>query len=262
MTIGGSGVGQHGAVDTPFDRTLAALADVDGWMTDAQARRLWDAAGRVPAAGRILEIGSFRGRSTIVLAAAAADGVEVMAVDPHAGNDRGPQEISGFEAEAAEDHEVFHRNLDAAGVSSRVTHLRERSEEAHALVDGVVDLLYIDGAHRFGPARNDIASWGGRVRDGGTMLIHDSFSSVGVSLAIITSLFWGRRFRYLGRSGSLTEYVAERQPMTAGDRIFNATRQAASLPWFARNVIIKVLIVARLGAIARLLGHRQQTWPY
>ena len=44
--------------------------------------------------GRIVEIGSFRGRSTIVLRRAAAPGVELVAIDPHGGGDRGPQEIS------------------------------------------------------------------------------------------------------------------------------------------------------------------------
>ena len=250
------------SVDATFDATLAAVGRVEGWMTDAQARRLWDAAARVPEGGRIVEIGSFRGRSTIVLATAAAESVAVVAIDPHAGNDRGPQEITGFEQQAAADHDVFHANLDAAGVGAKVTHLREFSEAAHPLVSGDVDLLYIDGAHRFRPARLDIIGWGARVDDGGTMLIHDSFSSVGVTLAIIASLFFGGRFRYLGRSGSLTEYVATPGGLSPAGRWANAARQAASLPWFARNLAIKALIVAKLGALARGLGHRQQTWPY
>ena len=87
-----------------FSATLAAVEGVEGWMTDAQARRLWDGASAVPAGGRIVEIGSFRGRSTIVLATAATahEGVEVVAIDPHAGNDRGPQEISGYQDAADE----------------------------------------------------------------------------------------------------------------------------------------------------------------
>ena len=47
------------------------LDGVAGWLTEAQARCLWDAAGDVRGGGRIVEIGSFRGRSTIVLASAA-----------------------------------------------------------------------------------------------------------------------------------------------------------------------------------------------
>ena len=57
-----------------FDEAWAAAADVDGWMTRGQAEALYDAAARVRPGGRIVEIGSFRGRSTIILASAAAGG--------------------------------------------------------------------------------------------------------------------------------------------------------------------------------------------
>jgi len=45
-------------------------------------------------------------------------------------------------------------------------------------------------------------------------------------------------------------------------RIANAVHQGLELPWFARNLVIKALIVARLGAVTRLLGHDPETWPY
>ncbi|MGI8939375.1 MAG: class I SAM-dependent methyltransferase [Iamia sp.] len=243
-----------------FATTLADVADVEGWMTDGQARLLWEGADRVAPGGRIVEIGSFRGRSTVVLGRSAAPGIELVAIDPHAGNDRGPQEIDGFVDEAAEDHDVFNRNLEKAGVRDRVTHVRAFSDVAHAQVDGPIDLLYIDGAHRYGPARTDIRDWGARVSDGGTMLIHDSFSSIGVTLAILRELFVGGHWRYVGRSESMTEYRRERLRPKA--RVANAVHQALELPWFARNVLIKVLITVKLGSVTRLLGHDPSTWPY
>lgn len=244
-----------------FDATLHAVAGVRGWMTDDQARRLWDRAKAVDAGDRIVEIGSFQGRSTIVLATAAPPGVEIVAIDPHAGNDRGPQEIAGFEREAEADHETFLANLERSGVRDRVRHVRKFSDAALGDVDGEIALLYIDGAHRYAPARADIARWGARVRPRGTLLIHDSFSSVGVTLAIARELFFSRRFRYVGRSQSMTEYRAE--PVAgASARAANALRQAAQLGWFARNVVIKVLIVAHLGRLTRFLGHPSSDWPY
>jgi hypothetical protein len=234
-----------------FDSALAAVAKVDGWMTDAQARRLWDRAVTLTSGEQIVEIGSFRGRSTVILASAAPAGIEITAIDPHAGNDRGPQEISGFEEAAAVDHDVFHENLRTAGVDDRVRHVRSFSNEALGQVQGDVELLYIDGAHRYAPALGDIRTWGARVAPAGTMLIHDSFSSIGVTLAILRALVFGRRFRYVGRSGSMTEY--RRELVTGRDRFRNAARQLAQLPWFARNVVIKILIVAKL---------RKGPWPY
>jgi hypothetical protein len=37
-----------------FDEALTAVRDVEGWMTDAQARRLWNTAQSVPPGGRIV----------------------------------------------------------------------------------------------------------------------------------------------------------------------------------------------------------------
>ena len=245
----------------PFPEVLASVADVEGWMSDDQAQRLYDRAAELGAGATIVEIGSFRGRSMIVLASAAAEGVAITAIDPHLGSDRGPQEIEADHERGDDDYSIFHANLASAGVDERVAHVRKLSDEALGDVDGEIDLLYIDGAHRFAPARADIVEWGARVSGGGTMLIHDSFSSIGVTLALLTTTFGSSRWRYVGRSRSMAEY--QRVNLSPRERVVDAMRQAAQLPWFVRNVVIKVLIVARLGPLTRLLGHRNPSeWPY
>lgn len=245
---------------TTFDEVTRVVADVEGWMTPGQARRLWSCARTVPEGGRIVEIGSFRGRSMIVLASAAPAGVELVAIDPHAGNDRGPQEFEGFEEHAAEDNVVFNANLEAAGVADRVRHVRKFSNDALADVESPIDLLYIDGAHRFAPARDDIRRWSAKVAPGGDLLIHDSFSSIGVTGALVVTLFFGSEFRYLGRSESMTHY--RREPLGPVDRLRNGGRQLANLPWFVRNLIIKGLILAKLGRLTKVFGHDPSMWPH
>jgi predicted O-methyltransferase YrrM len=246
-----------------FDDALAAISGVEGWLSDDQARRLWDAASAVPVGGRIVEIGSFRGRSAIVVAMASRGaGAEVVAIDPHAGNDRGPQEIHGSRDEGDADHEAFLRNLSQARVSDAVRHVRLPSSEALDEVPGEIDLLYVDGAHRVRPAMDDVSRWGARVRPGGRLLIHDAFSSIGVTVALLSLLMFGSRYVYVGRSRSLAEYRRVATPLAFAERLRNAARQAAQLPWFARNVTIKVAIVLRLRPLLPLLGHRSTDWPY
>jgi len=243
------------------DEVSGLIADVDGWLSPDQAARLYAAAASTRPGQLIVEIGSFRGRSTIVLAGAAPDGVDVVSIDPHAGTDRGPQEISGYQSQAAGDHEVFIANLTAAGVGDRVRHVREFSDDAHSAVSGPISILYIDGAHRFSPARQDIRKWGARVERDGTMLLHDSFSSVGVTMAICRELMFGQRFRYIGRSRSLAEY---RNDLGSGGLTMavNAARQLAQLPWFAKNIAVKVMLTLRLGGVMSRLTGRRPEWPY
>ncbi len=244
-----------------LETVMATVADVQGWMTPGQASTLYDSAVNCPDDSQIVEIGSFQGRSTIVLASAADPSIRVIAIDPHAGNDRGPQEIDGFAAEADDDHAIFNKNLADAGVTDRVQHLRMFSDDAHGEVTGEIGVLYVDGAHRYAPARADIASWGARVADGGTLLIHDSFSSIGVTLAILRELAFGSKFRYVGRSRSMTIYRADLSAGPAG-RAKNVARQVAQLPWFVKNVGQKVLLTAGLGKIMTKLGRTAPEWPY
>jgi predicted O-methyltransferase YrrM len=240
---------------------LEQVAHVEGWMSPDQAERLFRAASCTRPGDQVVEIGSFQGRSTVVLAYGAPEAVPVVAIDPHAGNDRGPQEFEGFAAQAAGDHEHFNANLERAGVRARVRHVRKFSDAAHGDVDGPVAVLYIDGAHRYAPALADIRDWGARVAPGGTMLIHDSFSSVGVTFAILRELVAGGRFRYIGRSRSLTEFRADLD-RTGKGRAINALRLLAELPWFAKNVFVKVLITAKLGWLLQAITHREPEWPY
>lgn len=253
---------QQRTADAPdFDAALRAIDGVEGWLSEDQARRLWNAARQVRAPAQIVEIGSFRARSTIVLSRAAAEGVQIVAIDPHGGGDRGPQEITPDQQRGDEDNRIFRANLEAAGVNGRVRHVRLMSDEAHGDVDGPIQMLYVDGAHRYQPARDDIASWGARVPIGGTLLVHDSYNAIGVMLAQLHLLFFSSRWRYVGRSRSLAQY--RREQLTPGARVVNALRQAVHIPWFVRNLVIKVALVARLRPVARLLGQPDEdAWPY
>lgn len=226
---------------------LAAIEGVEGWLPSAQAARLWRAASRVPAGGAACEIGSFRGRSAIVLARALPPDVTLVCVDPHLGSDRGPQEIEADLDLGEQDVATFRANLERAGVLERVRHVRKLSAEALEDVPGELDLLYVDGAHRYGPALDDLVRWGAKVRPGGTMLVHDSWSSIGVTGALLRAVVFARGWRSAGRTGSLAEW--RREP----NGVASVAAQLAGTPWFARNVVLKGLIAA---------GLRGGPWPH
>ena len=57
----------------------------------------------------------------------------------------------------------------------------------------------------------------------------------------------------------MTEY--RREPVRGPSRLSSTLRQLGQLPYFARNVLFKVLIVLGLRRVTRALGHGGE-WPY
>lgn len=227
---------------TAFETAWARAEPIGGWLTRDQGRALWEAVRSVPSGGRILEIGSHQGRSTIVLASAACEvGAEVVAVDPF---------VAGGMFGGAATRDRFLANIDAAGLAGVVRLVDAKSTALRPRWDEPLALLFIDGKHDYWTVRDDLR-WVEHLPGGAPVLVHDAFSSIGVTLGLLAHVLPSNRLRYLGRDGSLARF--ETAAPAARDRL----RMLAQLPWFARNVAIKVAL-----RIGRLVGYRRTPDPY
>ena len=96
------------------------------------------------------------------------------------------------------------------------------------------------------------------------MLVHDAFSSVGVTLRAAGRVRGSPRLALRGPHGlAWPSTSGSPRPLRGRARARDAARQLAELPWFARNVAIKVLVVARLRPVAHRLGlPAGMHWPY
>ncbi len=240
-------------VRTSFAEAWEAAREIDGWLAPEQARLLWDRARRVPAGGCVVEIGSHHGKSMCVLASAATDGVRLVAIDPF----DDPRWGGGADALHA-----FEASLDRLGLRDRVEMRRGLSTEVLPHWDGTpIDLLYVDGAHDRPTVLADLRGWGSNVRPGGDLLIHDTFSSVGVTQAVLEH--FGRRgsdFEFVERARTLALFV--RLPPGARAAAVRRARLVGQLPYFARNAAIKVAIRRGWHRVPRVLGHHEQGYPY
>ena len=139
--------------------------DVEGWLSEAQGRALFDAAAAATGAGIIVEIGSWKGRSTTWLAAGARlAGQRVYAIDPHRGSREDP---------TADTLKEFRDNLARNGLTDAVEAMVMTSEEAAARIPRPIELLFIDGDHSYEGVRRDAELWLPRVMEGGTVMFHD-----------------------------------------------------------------------------------------
>jgi predicted O-methyltransferase YrrM len=150
---------------TTADHVARVVALVEGWLSEPQGRALFDAASSTTGRGAIVEIGSWKGRSTIWLAAGAQTcGRRVHAIDPHVNSREDPQ------ANTLAD---FTQNLEKAGLSDAVEPLIMPSADAARMIEGPVEVLFIDGDHSYEAARRDAELWLPKLVDGATVMFHD-----------------------------------------------------------------------------------------
>jgi hypothetical protein len=230
-----------------FEEAWDRVADVPGWLTRDQARLLWTSCLDAGPRAEVLEVGAHEGRSTVLLGLAAAevDG-RLTTVDPF--DPRWRYGVEGTE-------QRMRGRLHDAGLTGRVDVVVASSGDVRRTWTRELDLVYVDGGHDYPTVRDDLR-WAEHLPPGGRLLLHDAFSSVGVTLALLLHVLPGRGLAYEERCGSLAVLV--RRPPGPRDRL----RLLEPLPWFARNLFVKVALRARLRPLARLLGHGDTADPY
>src|SRR5690606_20084377 len=138
------------------------LHDLEGWLWRREGARLAYLASRVPAGQVIVEIGSYRGKSTAYLAhgSKAGNNVEVHAVDlwDLGGQLAANNDVHGYDA--VETFETFDAQLRRAGVRSMVVAHKSDSVEAGLNWSGPpVGLLFIDGLHEREQIAREVDAW-------------------------------------------------------------------------------------------------------
>ncbi|MEU2263586.1 class I SAM-dependent methyltransferase [Streptomyces sp. NPDC019645] len=168
----------------PKPEILAAFEAAKGFMPAGEGLALYAAAVEAGALGLpLLEVGTYCGRSTILLADAAREaGTVAVTVDHHRGSE---EQQPGWEYHDPElvDPEVgrmdtlpaFRRTLHAAGLEDHVIAVVGRSPQVAKAWGREVGLVFIDGGHTDEHATNDYEGWAPHVAEGGLLVVHDVF---------------------------------------------------------------------------------------
>jgi predicted O-methyltransferase YrrM len=143
--------------------------DVPGWLTVNEGYWLSRLARAVPAGGLIVEVGCWKGRSTVALATGMRQ-ARLVVVDHFQGSD---EEEHRHDPDLPRLREVFEANLRRAGVRERVEIVQAFSLVAARRWDEPINLLFLDAAHDYESVRDDLAAWWPLIKPGGMMVIHD-----------------------------------------------------------------------------------------
>lgn len=168
----------------PEPEIVAAFEAAKGFMPTDEGLALHEAACEAARSGLpLLEVGTYCGRSTILLAdAARTAGTVVVTVDHHRGSE---EQQPGWEYHdpslvdpqvgALDTLPTFRRTLHAAGLEDRVVAIVGRSPQVAALWQQPLGLVFIDGGHTEEHVTADYRGWVPHLAPGGLLAVHDVF---------------------------------------------------------------------------------------
>jgi len=170
----------------PNGRLAEVLAHAEaarGFMPVDEGQALFRRASVVAVDGPFLEVGSYCGRSTCFLGAAAEiRGRLLFAVDHHRGSEENQVGWEWHEPdlvdpalERIDTLPAFRRTIHDAGLEDTVVAVVGDSPAIAAAWATPLALLFIDGGHGVEPAHRDYEGWVPHLASGGTLLIHDVF---------------------------------------------------------------------------------------
>jgi glycosyltransferase involved in cell wall biosynthesis len=187
-------------------RILDRMRPVEGWLRDEEAELLIAGARRAVtehATPTVVEIGSFCGKSTIVLASAARaanPNARVYAIDPHQGVEGTEDGLDGLRV-GPPTFERFQRNITAAGLAEMIEPIRLYSSE----VDwrSPIAFLFIDGLHGYTSVARDFFHFERHLPEGAYVAFHDCNDTYPGVRTFVEGLAGSGCYEEVNRAGSL-----------------------------------------------------------
>lgn len=144
----------------------ASIDSVPALLTKYEKQTLYRLAQQVPNHGVIVEIGSFKGGSTICFAAgASAKGVTIHCIDTFMA-----ENVTGNEGQ--DTYAAFLHNT--AIYRDMITVHRGYSYDMHGEFSEQIDLLFVDGDHSYEGVTSDLRLYVPRMHDNAILIMHDS----------------------------------------------------------------------------------------
>ncbi len=192
------------------------LEKIDGWITDNELQLLFNLAKNCGGKGVIVEIGSWKGKSTICLASGSKIGsrTKVFAIDPHTGS---KEHIVMFGK--VNTFLEFKNNIKNAGVEDIVEPIVATSYETAKNFNKPIELIFIDGTHEYELVKLDFNLWFPKVINEGLMVFHDTMSD-GPKKVVNRYLYWGNRFKNVKFVDGIT-YAIKVDKVSFIDRVKN-----------------------------------------
>lgn len=146
-----------------------------GFLAEDEIRFLGILAACTPASGVIVEIGSFKGKSTVMLATMAGKyGLgPVVAIDPH----QGLSYLGPDVPHQSPTFDEFLSSVKSTGFESHVEVQRAYSRDVAKNWDRPIRFLWIDGDHSYKGCKEDFDLFSPHLAEGAVVAFHDTLNA-------------------------------------------------------------------------------------
>lgn len=187
--------------------------NIEGYLTDPEGETLYKLARHCKGNGAIVEIGSWKGKSTVWIASGLKSRKnsdvpfnnpsyynKVYAIDPH----EGLMKINEKYQEDSTFHE-FINNIKSTNLDDIVVPIVKTSEEASKEFNQPIEFIFIDGLHEYEYSLKDFILWFPKVIENGWMAFHDTLKpTLGPKKVVIDKVYKSNLFKNINFIETIT----------------------------------------------------------
>jgi len=178
-------------------KTKDIIQTIEGKLHPTEPPILYEFGKRCTGRGVIVEIGSFKGLSTILLARGSLHNSKTKVFGVDTFDSRGVTQTKGENT-----FFDFKRNIKSAGLEDLVVPLKGLSVEVAKKFNKPIEILFIDGSHDYKSVLEDINHWAFKIIRGGWIIFHDTdFDSV--MRAFKQKILASKEYSNIGFCGSI-----------------------------------------------------------
>ena len=187
-------------------RPIRHFESIEGWLTRKEALALYKLSRKCKPGARIVEIGSWKGKSTYCLAKGLRDGV-IVAIDPFDGAGETGNPYDGLKG-GSPLLDQFQANLRSYSLLEKIE-IKVGPSSRFANEIHEIDMLFIDGDHSIAGCEYDFKTFAPEVKSGGILAFHDynpRRRELGPTWVVDNLVSKSAQWRLLGKWNSLIAF--------------------------------------------------------
>ena len=179
---------------------IAQWEQIQGWFHLHKAVAIQSAVKQLPPGSKLVELGSFQGRSSVAIASVMPPNSILYCVDHF----QGMEDYKQWNFDLSNLWQAFSNNIERFGVKDKIRALSmTTSEAADKFEPEYFDLVLVDAAHDYDSVKTDLLNWYPKLKPGGYLFCDDyqpewpgvmrAIKTVGLEGQVVAGSLWVHR---------------------------------------------------------------------